>query len=410
MQVQSLKAMTERETILTLGDGDFTFSESLMRGIVGAASTGQCQYDLIATCFDDRDTVLEKYSGSARNAIQALESSTTARVTVMYGVDATRPLDIVLQNGLRTVDHIIFMFPHLGIEDCRLHAALLAHFMHRAAEVLFRQGGRLHIALADDQPVRWKLFQTASRLGFVALEEVSFRRDQFLGYETRRHQSGKSFSSRVSSLRTCFVFGFDHSVSTLNIISLALEGHKRSMQQISKKPNKKRRRMQELTQEHIETSSDKGFVCKLCGNRYDLLRGVQSHIYQQHVLLDEISKDNTSQVRMNEEKSPKICKISKKIEIQYGDSSSSSSDTILKARDSADEGEYICNICELSFTTQDELNSHESKGISPPAINASVQRCRQCNRAFCDTRALDQHARHCAPSPIVNVSCCLTCL
>jgi rubrerythrin len=380
MQVESLKAMTDRETILTLGDGDFTFSESLRRGLVGAASIGECQYDLIATCFDDRNTVLEKYSGSARNAIQALESSTTARVTVMYGVDATRPLDIVLQNGLRTVDHIIFMFPHLGIEDCRLHAALLAHIMHRAAEILSRQGGRLYIALADDQPANWKLFETASRLGFVALDEISFRRDQFLGYETRRHQSGKSFSSRVSSIRVCFVFGFDHNGCTMNIISRALQGHEESIQHISKKQKKKRRRMQELTQEHIESLSDKGYVCKLCGNRYDLLRGVQSHIYQQHVLADENTEDNPTHERIKEEKSSNTRKLSKTIRIH-----------------DRGEGKYVCNICELSFTTQDDLNSHEREGISP-STNVSAQRCRQCNRTFRDIRALDQHTRHCSSS------------
>jgi uncharacterized C2H2 Zn-finger protein len=140
------------------------------------------------------------------------------RVRVQHGVDALAIHDTLASTAATATaaaatseeedpggrsrfvfDHIVFNHPHTGWEDMHRHAALLAHFLESSKAVLEPQGGQVHVTLAGEQPVRWRLLETARRLGFHLRHVCDFYR-QFgpnpLPSEIKRHQSGKSFRLR----------------------------------------------------------------------------------------------------------------------------------------------------------------------------------------------------------------------
>ena len=93
--------------ILLVGEGDFSFSRSLLE-------EHHCT-SLHATCFDTRSAALSKYPQAAGH-IKCLEAS---GCKVGYGVDATklgRPGGSGGGNGVRNGgwDRILFNFPHVG--------------------------------------------------------------------------------------------------------------------------------------------------------------------------------------------------------------------------------------------------------------------------------------------------------
>lgn len=104
-------------SILTLGDGNFTFSQSLQEALVKRS----IHHHLVATSYDSHDDVILKYPDSPR----ILAQLTTRGACVRHDVNAIGSLDsIAPEHGFH---YIIFNFPHLGIEDCKLHSYFLAH-------------------------------------------------------------------------------------------------------------------------------------------------------------------------------------------------------------------------------------------------------------------------------------------
>ena len=97
------------DRILLVGEGDFSFSHSLL------AEHG-C-ISLIATSYDKQSAVISKYP-QARGYIQALDAEDDCRV--IYGVDATKlGKSGVSDGGGKEVkkggfDRIVFNFPHVG--------------------------------------------------------------------------------------------------------------------------------------------------------------------------------------------------------------------------------------------------------------------------------------------------------
>merc|ERR1711966_398910 len=90
------------ERVLTLGDGDFSFSLALQRSGVRR---------LHATSFDAAEDLACKYCEAEAN-IELLRGS---GATVTHGVDATRIRE-TLQEEL-PFDRIIFNFPHTGLRS-----------------------------------------------------------------------------------------------------------------------------------------------------------------------------------------------------------------------------------------------------------------------------------------------------
>lgn len=165
---------------------------------------------MLATSYDGSEEVRAKYADTS--AIVGRLQALGPRVRVRHGVDAlaiaaTLHVDAGGQGkeegtaGMGRFDHIVFNHPHTGWEDMHRHAALLAHFLQSCKEdgVLNESEGQVHITLAGEQSARWRLLETARRLGFHLRHVCDFYR-QFgpdpLPSEIKRHQSGKSFRLR----------------------------------------------------------------------------------------------------------------------------------------------------------------------------------------------------------------------
>lgn len=190
--------------VLILGDGNFSFTLSLVRGVQLLRNFEGVT--VVATSFDEHDELLKKYPEWAHNMHELAKFPS---VVVKHGVNASVSLHDQLLPASHYFSDIIFNFPHVGSENALQHCRLLAHFLHAAGQIMEPDLSVVSISLADEQADRWKLFATAERLGFARLpnhlDNIPFREGDFDGYELKRHQSGKSFNARVRQY-ACFQF------------------------------------------------------------------------------------------------------------------------------------------------------------------------------------------------------------
>ena len=116
--------------VLLLGEGNFSFSQDILKILIEHPPKDEIR-SIVATSFDTRSEVLEKYSNSEKT-LNGL--NTNEIVTVLHGIDATKELKAQLMNTpseMTSFDHVIFNFPHLGYEDLKAHSSLIAHILYR---------------------------------------------------------------------------------------------------------------------------------------------------------------------------------------------------------------------------------------------------------------------------------------
>ena len=441
--VENVSRSTVR--VLVLGDGDCTFSASLTTALQKSSTTPvsstTCNYELVVTCFDSKEDVLHKYPFSIK-AIQLLEtlppvSSMTEIVKgrLVFGVNATASLESLMQSNeeddpthQETFQHVIFNFPHIGKEDCHLHAALLKHILHRAKDVL-QSDGCVYISLADGQAVSWELYKAATDQGLQVVKEIPFNQKLWPGYETRRHQSGKSFNSRVesnvcyllkrqnSSYEECkdiFTFAMNsHKLSPLNSTSLnnkraeeynhVIDVKRKSSAENGKKD--KKRRIVEDTQHLIEVISDSPcvFKCKKCQKTFNVLRSIQTHVYQMHVLIhakDNVDDDNFGPRKYHCDECNGREFPNEEALMQHQLSKHAGLKQYTKSLEikSIYEGDFQCSVCGMGFNTEQECDAHKANGITPLSLNDAADmklKCEICQRHFKDPRGLYQHSMFC---------------
>lgn len=204
-------------TVLTLGDGDFTFSLDLARWL---HTKRMIRVHLIATGVDSLSELTAKYkdSPSVLKRLRRCGSPrqddggdvTPVKVTVLHGVNAVDEIANQEVKGQPTssptehqiiADEVIFNHPHLGVENAQLHRLFLCHLFHAVERRwLTHPSGVFHLTLAHGQFERWGCDAAARRHGLVLVAETPFVAPavEMPSYELRRHQSGKSFKSRRS--------------------------------------------------------------------------------------------------------------------------------------------------------------------------------------------------------------------
>ncbi len=197
-------------SIITLGDGDFTYSLDLARYI---SHDDNHNVELICTGIDTHEELLAKYKDApyVLGQLHALKSSRLS-ISVKHGVNAILNSS---DHGVhaRTIgqgDHVMFHHPHLGTEDAALHGRFLCHFFHSCVNGWMKaQGGLVHLTLVNGQYERWNCEQAASSQGLKLLHRKPFVPPPVKNptYHLRRHQTGKSFESRRPSGSEAFLFG-----------------------------------------------------------------------------------------------------------------------------------------------------------------------------------------------------------
>lgn len=195
----SLKFYSSKAKLLTVGDGDLSFSRSL-------SSQGYAD-KLTATTHESLDSIMRTYP----NADEILSILRTQGVSLYHEVDATRFEDHkVLRND--SFDIVIWNFPCIRVakgadgqvSELEQNRTLLRTFFQSVKQIL-RKGGEVHIAHKTIEPFSWwGLCQIAEEESFHLYRKIAFDRCNFPGYTNRKVLDRKSFpchDARVS----CFL-------------------------------------------------------------------------------------------------------------------------------------------------------------------------------------------------------------
>ena len=165
----------EKQSILVLGDGDFSFTYGL------GVHCNDVWSHICATSLDSRSTVIQKYGADTKRRLEILEKS---GATLCFGVDATN-----IVSTLRTTekfDRVIFNFPHSGKQRVHINRELIRKFFVSCRRVVKPLRGEVHLTLKDAMPYSsWGADLSASTSGFCSLGSFPFIPNHFPGYKHR---------------------------------------------------------------------------------------------------------------------------------------------------------------------------------------------------------------------------------
>ncbi len=163
--------------VLTVGDGDLTFSLALKRAYPKISITA-------STLLSSAHDLIQTYANS-QEVIEELEH--VWKEMVLFGVDATKLEDTLKDyrndkddDIMLKYDVIIFNHPHLGdaalYQNEKLHAqrhySLLCHYFKSAQQLLSDDdSGRIHVCLCGSQPQTWNVIDAAERNGLICCQQ-----------------------------------------------------------------------------------------------------------------------------------------------------------------------------------------------------------------------------------------------
>lgn len=157
--------------VLTVGDGDLSFSLALKRAYPQLSITA-------STLVESHDELCRTYS-NAKETSKEFQEVWNERI--IYAADATKLEEkVIAQSEDEKFDIVLFNHPHLGdatLLECEQrhaerHYALLAHYFHSAKQLL-KADGRVHICLCGNQPKSWKVMLAGENNGLRCIREES---------------------------------------------------------------------------------------------------------------------------------------------------------------------------------------------------------------------------------------------
>lgn len=169
-------------------------SEQPQPTLLGLPLCGRQKVRLTATSFDLFSVLCRKY----REAPGIVKQLRQRGATVLHGIDAGAIRQSSARHGheltAASFDRVVFNHPHLGRNDMHAHRSLLAHFFHSSRQVL-APGGEVHLALCNDQAEEWQVELQAHLQGLRLLRIVptDWTRLGSAGYEHKRHQTNRKF-------------------------------------------------------------------------------------------------------------------------------------------------------------------------------------------------------------------------
>ncbi|KAM3276042.1 hypothetical protein ACQJBY_044424 [Aegilops geniculata] len=184
--VRWLSHYSSGQSILIVGDGDFSFSLAL----AAAFGTG---WNIVATSLDSYEALSRKYI-KAQSNVMGLKRM---HGTVLHGIDANT-MKGHTDLKMRLFDWIVFNFPHAGFSgrECEMHVIrshreLVRGFFGNARELL-QPYGEIHISNKTGHPYEgWDIEQLASESSLAMIDIVSFQKQDYPGYNPKRGSGAK---------------------------------------------------------------------------------------------------------------------------------------------------------------------------------------------------------------------------
>lgn len=422
-------ADVDARTVLTVGDGNFSFSLAFARRFPHA--------QLTASSFDSAQELAAKYPEAPRH----LRQLRALGARVLHRVDATQlrasltqaaatfhsekskeegKEDEQLMVPLKVPAHfdvIVFNHPHCGEENVRRHRSLLSHFYASARELLAADG-EIRLTLAAEQPVRWDALARARLAGLRLKHQVAdVDGDEAFGlaYERKRHQNGRSFhrvllhGEKLQQQSTLFIFEREVNEEADPAGDVVGVGTTTAALDV---PSRKRK----------APPQQQPFACAECENKsFKTAQGLKTHAHMVHELssggggvtrttrtlllpcglCDRTFKheDAQRQHRLAKHGSDPLIRpdwFEKQHKQQQSDEANATTATAVPTGpESAVEPEQpglTCSICHLTYPTQATFDEHWQE-LRP--IEAAQHVCSYCGRSFDAERALRQHQNFC---------------
>eukprot|EP00013_Stygamoeba_regulata_P029551 CAMPEP_0177648146 /NCGR_PEP_ID=MMETSP0447-20121125/10675_1 /TAXON_ID=0 /ORGANISM="Stygamoeba regulata, Strain BSH-02190019" /LENGTH=322 /DNA_ID=CAMNT_0019150773 /DNA_START=244 /DNA_END=1212 /DNA_ORIENTATION=+ len=176
---RTLGPYTSRQTILFVGEADFTLARAVANALGGER--------IIATSLEPFGELCKKYS----KAPVVISHLKTLKATVVHGVDATR-LHAFPQLPRSAIMRVVFFFPHVGggslqSECAQEHQTLLREFFRSCRDDLTHPALEVHVALRNTVAYRqWGIADVAEAEGWSLKRSQKLDTSIFPGYTPQR--------------------------------------------------------------------------------------------------------------------------------------------------------------------------------------------------------------------------------
>ncbi|KAK9817283.1 hypothetical protein WJX72_012211 [[Myrmecia] bisecta] len=174
------------DTVLLLGEGDFSFCEALARLMPPR--------QIVATSLEPKQQLLTQYP-SSRTRLRRLNSGSQG-VRLLHSIDATQlPMSGSPIAWSRT-SRVLWNFPFTGAdEDREAHRDLMQHFFGSvaAALALHNPSCQVLLALCNDQFSRWGVEQAAREAFMFVTASHTLDLREFSGYLPQRNTCAEAF-------------------------------------------------------------------------------------------------------------------------------------------------------------------------------------------------------------------------
>ncbi|KAL0734854.1 hypothetical protein Bca4012_011064 [Brassica carinata] len=197
-ETKKIKHYNNKQKILLVGEGDFSFSLSLARAFGSATN-------LTATTLDSQAELERNYKNGKAN-VEELER---LGCNVVYGVNVHSMTTKPDLGGSTTYDRVVFNFPHAGFDNGREHEIKTIMY-DRSARMLVKdedKGGEIHVVHKTEYPFsEWKLKTLGEKECLDLVSEIEFCLNHYPGYSNRRGSRGYNDSSFPVGKSSTFIF------------------------------------------------------------------------------------------------------------------------------------------------------------------------------------------------------------
>ena len=166
------------DVILLLGEGNFSFSQSLVNKLL--VDPSKCT----STNYDSKEITFQKYNDASCNVNLLMDMG----VTVLFNIDCTN----LKQFRKQRFTKIIFNFPHVGLgiknqdENILQNQILITKFFGQAKKIL-EIGGQIIITIKGGKPYDlWNVKQLGKDSGLKLVRSMEFCPSDYPGYVHRR--------------------------------------------------------------------------------------------------------------------------------------------------------------------------------------------------------------------------------